>query len=194
MTTRQLASLVEGHGEVEALPILLGRLAQRLAPQARVEILPPYRLPRGKMLQRPDELDRALNMLARRTQPHGGILVLLDADDDCPAQQGPKLLKLAQAARPDRKIEVVLANREFEAWFLAAASSLAGQLGLPNDLSPPPNPEGLRNAKGWLSQRMPLGYSETADQPVFVRHMDLDQACAAPSFDKLLRSVASLLR
>ena len=69
--------------------------------------------------------------------PSGGILVLLDADDDCPAELAPTLLNRARSARPDCRVSVVLANREFEAWFLASAQSLAGRFGFPADIEAP---------------------------------------------------------
>ncbi|MGN9894906.1 hypothetical protein [Micromonospora sp. L31] len=85
---------------------------------------------------------------------HSSLSYELDADDHCPADLGPRLLHRAQAARPDVKVCVVLANREFEAWFLAAAKSLGGLRGLPDVLEPPAYPEAKRDAMGWLSERM----------------------------------------
>jgi hypothetical protein len=79
--------------------------------------------------------------------PSGGILVLLDADDDCPAELAPALLNRARSARPDRRVSVVLAKREFEAWFLASAQSLAGRFSSPADMEAPDDPEGVRGAK-----------------------------------------------
>ena len=86
----------------------------------------------------------------------------------------------------------MLAKAEYEAWFLAAAASIAGQRGLPEDLMPPADPEGIRGAKGWLKERRTdgLSYGETIDQPALTAVFDLDQARAgAPSFDKLWREV-----
>jgi hypothetical protein len=103
------------------------------------------------------------------------------------------LVRRARAARADRAIGVVLAMREYEAWFLAAAASLRGQRGLPDDLAPPAAPESLRDAKGWLNERMSLGYKPTIDQPALTAVFDLDQARTAPSFDKLVRELMRLL-
>ena len=94
-----------------------------------------------------------MSAAALRVDTAGGVLVLLDADDDCPAALGPALLERARAARSDVPISVVLANREFEAWFIAAAESLAGTHGFPADLTAPADPEKIRGAKEWLGQR-----------------------------------------
>jgi hypothetical protein len=58
---------------------------------------------------------------------------------------------------------VVFANREYEAWFLAAAESLQGKRGFEFEKTPAFEPERLRNAKGWLGERMTGG--STARQP-----------------------------
>ena len=121
---------------------------------------------------------------------------LLDADDDCPAEYGPLLLARAQAARPDRQVSVVLANREFEAWFLAAAPSLAGQFGFPGEFSRPQHPETPRDCKGLLTKARPKGqpYKETVDQAPLTSVFDLKMAREhSDSFDKFYREVSRLL-
>jgi hypothetical protein len=57
-------------------------------------------------------------------------LVLLDADDDCPKDLADKLKDRCHANHADVAISIVIAKKEYEAWFLAAARSLAGQHGL----------------------------------------------------------------
>jgi hypothetical protein len=131
--------------------------------------------------------------MAQTVGPSGGILVLADADDDCPARLGPELLARARAARSDRTIAVVLAKCEFEAWFLTGAVSLRGKRTLPADLEAPENPEDIRGAKEWLSARMTPGYRETIDQPALAEALDLETARRSGSFDKFVRDVAMLI-
>jgi hypothetical protein len=184
--------IVEGHGDVEAAPILLRRLCLQIRPAISVEMAPPYRLARSK-LTRPGEVERAVELVARKIGPGEPILVLADADRDCPAGLAVDLLARASRQRGDRSISVVLAKTEFEAWFLAAAPSLAGHRGLPPDLGRPADPEGVRDAKGWLGAQMPHGYSKVLDQPAFAAVMDIEQAVVAPSFSKLFRDVSRML-
>jgi hypothetical protein len=83
---------------------------------------------------------------------------------------------------------VVLANREFEAWFIGAAASLNGRRGLVvSDHDLLVDPEQPRDAKGWLGSRMNGGtYGETTDQPAFAARMDLQEALhRCRSFRKL---------
>jgi hypothetical protein len=186
----KLGIVVEGEGDKVAVPILVRRLLWRHGIQS-VDIPKPWRLYKGKM-KKPEELRNAVEYMARKTAPDGALLVLLDADADCPAKLGVQLLETVSQARQDRRVSVVVANREFEAWFLAAAASLAGQRGLPPDLAAPEDPEAIADCKGWLGKSMPHGYHETLDQPAFSSLIDLDLALNAPSFAKLDRELRKL--
>lgn len=142
------------------------------------------------------ELERAVEVAAGKAGVSGGIMILVDADDDCPAALGPSLLGRAQAVRGDIPIGLVLAKQEFEAWFLAAADSLAGRRGLPLDLTAPPNPESIQSPKAWLGRYMRASggtYSETIDQPAFASVFALVAARSADSFDKCYREMEALL-
>lgn len=189
-----IGCIVEGHGEVEAVPILIQRLAARLDPTLFVRFPHPIRIPKSKLIKQ-GELERAVELTARKVAPDGAILVVLDSDDDCPAILGPSLLARARRARSDLPVAVVLAKHEYEAWFLAAASSLRGQRGLQDNLMAPSEPEAIRGAKEWLSTRMGGNhvYVETLDQPAFTKTFDLEQAGRSDSFDKCCREVRLLI-
>jgi hypothetical protein len=189
-----IASIVEGHGECEAVPILVRRIAQTIDPAIAPIIHPVLRIPAAKLLKQ-GEIERAIELAARKNAGKGGIFVLLDADDGCPAEDAPALLQRATKARSDIPLAVVFAKREFEAWFLAAAESLRGHRGLPNDLTAPPTPEAIRGAKEWLADRMPSGrgYSEASDQPALTAAFDINAARRADSFDKCYRELVRLL-
>jgi hypothetical protein len=196
---RRWVCVVEGHGEALAMPILLRRIAAWLFPQEHVDVVTPIRVQKDRFLQRPDEFNKFL-LLARSKAGQDGVgesghvLVLLDADDDCPKERAAAILQSARLVVSDRKLSVVLANREFEAWFIASAASLNGVRGLtvrPGDEAA--DPEAPRNAKGWMAIRMPTGYGETTDQPAFAARMDLDMARArSRSFRKLCKELAEL--
>lgn len=179
------AAIVEGHGECAAVPVLLRRLAAVRG--THVEVATPIRLPRGRLLQE-GALARAIQLAAKRVDAGGWILVLLDADDDCPAQLGPRLLAQAQSVDRRLRIAVILAVREFESWFLAAADSIAGSRGLSRSLAAPQSLEAIRDAKGWLTQHMGRRYSPTVDQAALTAGMDIQCAMErSASFAKLVR-------
>ena len=190
----KIGSVVEGHGECLAVPVLLRRIASEVDPTAAIEIVPPFRKQRSSLLK-PGELEKAVEAVALRARPRGGVVVLIDSDDDCPRTLAPDLLARATRASIGLPVSVILPHREFECWFLAAASSLGGRRGLPSDLETPHNPEDVRGAKAWLQSRMSgRAYSETLDQPAFAGLMDIQKARASRSFDKCYREVARLLK
>jgi hypothetical protein len=187
-----IAPIVEGHGEVEAVPKLIRRIAAHLAPEVVVDVGRPHRVKR-QLLVKEGELERVVSFAADRVGAGGAILVLLDADDDCPADVGPALLARARGARPDREVSVVLANRMFEAWFVAGIESLRGRRTIDPGAHRPPDPEAVANPKHWLDDRMIHRYSPTVDQPALSAILDLKMAATAPSFDKFVRDIARLI-
>lgn len=190
-----IASIVEGHGEIEAVPALLRRCGEGLGWAGRVVALPPIRQPASKLLC-PNQLERVVEIAARKLNGPGGIMVLLDCDDACPAKLGPEILARVRKARSDLPTTVILANREYEAWFLAAARSIAGRRGLSPGLQPAPLPESVRGCKEWLSNHMETrrAYNEVEDQPALTTIFDFDAARhGCPSFDKCHREITSLL-
>ena len=189
-----IATIVEGYGEVDAVPILIRRIAERALPGVNVQVPLPIRVERNRVLKA-RELERVVELAARLTGQDGCILILLDADDDCPAEIAPEVLLRAIEARGDRHIRVVLAKAEYEAWFLASVESIAGRYGIDAAATAPDDPESIRGAKEWLGACMPHGqrYRATLHQAALTAIFDLDAARAAPSFDKLWRDVIELL-
>ena len=99
--------------------------------------------------------------------------------------------------RPDIPVSVVLAHHEFEAWFLASASSLRGQRELSNTIEDHPSPETVQGAKEWLRKHMPPNrkYSETVDQPAFAAVFDMERARKhSRSFRKFRAEIERVLR
>lgn len=194
MPVAEMVCVVEGQGERDAVPIVIRRIAAEVDPGLAVIIPAIIRTPKSKLLKA-SELERAVELAARKLTGPGAILVLLDSDETCPARLGPEVLERARTARADVPLAVVLAKQEFEAWFIAAAASLRGVRGLPQDLEAPANPEDVGAAKAWLSTRMLTGnpYSESIDQPAFAAAFDLPLARRTDSFDKCHREIRRLL-
>lgn len=196
MSQLQIAVIVEGDGEVEAVPILLRRYAKLAGWDGRVVIRPVIRQPASKLLKL-GELERHVELAARKLGGPGGIFVLLDCEDDCPATLGPRLLARVRQARSDLPTSLVLAHREFEAWFLGSAESIAGKRNLPTTLQSHQSPETIRGCKEWLSDKMPrsFSYDEVNDQPALTAVFDLNMAkVSCSSFEKCHRELLSLLQ
>lgn len=194
----RLAAIVEGHGEVDAVPVLIRRIAGEIDPGAVVNVKPVMRV-RASRLIKQGEIERQVERAARKLGGNGAIFILIDCDWDggCPAYEGPLLLERARNVRRDMPMSVVLAKKEYESWFIAAAESLRGKRGLTDNLVGAENPEDIRGAKEWLSRHMPPNspYAETTDQPALTAIFDMQAAARqADSFDKCYREIVRLLK
>ncbi len=194
MNEVKIGCVVEGKGEVKAVPILIRRVAAIHCPELVPVISTPIRFPRNKVFKT-GELEHAVGIAIRSISKQGTILIILDSDDDCPADLAPTLLNRISPIFRNIPIAVVLAKQEFESWFLAAAESLRGKRGLKDDINPPSSPENIRGAKEWLSKQMENNrkYRETLDQPALAALFDIEQARRSDSFDKCYRDIAWLL-
>lgn len=174
MTT--IVSIVEGDGEVAALPVLLRRLGEWLSPGEYFNILHPIRVHRGQFLNRDDIFSRQIQLGALKCAAHGWLLIVLDADNDCPSELASNIMERVKTIAPHVRVSVVLPKYEFEAWFIAAAASIDGKRGFKNDTRAH-DAEAIRGAKERLSERIPNGrYREVLDQPAFSACMDLQLA------------------
>ena len=190
-----IVPIVEGYSEVASVPILLRRmLAKTGHHELTASIGKPIRVKRNRIVKE-GELEREIAKAKRCRPGCRCVLVLLDADDDCPAELGPSLLERARSAHADLRISVVLAKREFEAWFLGSIESLRGKCGISHNACFKGDPELPRDAKGHLSKLMEGGrhYLEVLDQPRLISAIDV-LAChnRCDSFRKLERDVKSL--
>ena len=192
--TIKIGCVVEGKGEVEAVPILIRRVAAIHYPRLATFIPKPIRIPRNRVFKA-GELERAVGLAVRSVGKRGAVFIILDSDEDCPAELGPALLHQVSQVFRNVPMAVVFAKYEFEAWFLAAAESLRGKRGLKNDITSPRNPEGIRGAKEWLRDRMQSGetYRTKQDQPALTQLFDIEKARQADSFDKCYRDIVRLL-
>ena len=190
----KLQPIVEGHGEVAALPVLLRRLIHETNIW-EVRISSPIRRSRSQLVQKTG-LEDAIKVALR--QPGcGAVLVMFDGDTDCPAELGPLVQRWAAEASGNVPCEVVMPHREYEAWFLAAIKSLRELSDVKDDAEPHPNPEGPRGAKKQLKTRMRAGrsYVPTEHQPAFSAAFSMAEAYAGcRSFRKLTSAFGALLR
>lgn len=192
--------IVEGFGEVEAVPILLRRIVQVFHPEHSVNVLKPIRQPRDRMLRNKDLcLENSLRLANGKLWQQynvndcGLILFLCDADKDCAKELQILVRKVAESPDLHFQVSVVFAVREYETWFVGAAESLQKYLNLFTPVPDSPEQDGCQ--KRWIEDRFRGSkYSETLDQPRLTATFD-PVVCRrrCPSFDKLCRDVANAL-
>jgi hypothetical protein len=203
-----IVPIVEGHGEVAAVPILLQRWL-RFRRYHNVDVAGPVRAAgqgaikvahdRGGDLGIESYLETAL---LRRPD---AILILLDADEECPKTLASDLLARARTMVPaDYPVGVVVANREYEAWFLAAFAlanfrrSLMDRGFRPERQSLPRGLaiEAVANCKDRIAGLIGLGkYEERVHQPILTRILPFTPAMTrrSRSYRKLLEELHVLL-
>jgi hypothetical protein len=203
--TFYVVPIIEGQTEARCVERLLQRIwTELLAAPIRLQVLLPSRGNRDSLIdstkthlaKKIEEANAKLAQYLRRDSSGKGLLLLLlDAEKDCPAELAPRLLRMARSVRSDADIACVLAKRMLENWVVAGASPLAGVNGLLVPLKPPDEAEGC-NGAAWLEQQLrkqkqSRSYKKTADAEVFVRSMSLEHCrIHSPSFDKLCRELA----
>lgn len=209
MARYKIVPIVEGDGEVQAVPILINRWFEFRrflnfdTPHVAV------RAHKGSLTCAYDPADGSgieyYVTRAAAARPDG-ILVILDADDDCNArrgrpaneQLGPELLQRAKDVAGHIPLGVVVANREFEAWFLAGYRRLKHQEYFLKEVRFPPgfDVEGPRDCKGRVGECMGRKYSPTADQKVLARGIGFKAYMGrhSRSFRKLLRDLERIAR
>ncbi len=201
MSQLRVAPIVEGHGEVAAIRVLIRRVWAELLGGTYVDIIQPIRRPKSKLVKE-GELERAIRLAALKLPGARDptipllILILLDANGDCPAELAPALLARARQVAAHMDTSCVIAKVEYETWFVAAAESLSEYLELEPRNQARMAPEQARSGKRWVEQRFKgTKYSPTIDQPRLTATMDLSVCRArAPSFEKLCRELEKRLR
>ncbi len=191
--------LVEGHGELGAVDNLVHRLTHDLyldllwAPAVRWKNL---HLKRG--------IEQGANFI-RSKRDAGGLLILRDEDDGCPAERAPEIASWLRGMRLPFPSSVVLLHPEYEVLFLPCLHLMAGR---PLDSTRVARPglvaetrwegswESRRGIKEWLSAHFPpnRSYKPTLDQLPLTRLIDfavLRQAGVA-CFGSLERALAAL--
>lgn len=191
-----IAPIVEGHGEVAALPILLRRVWTELLGRTYIEVIPPIRQPRFRLVSETGSplpgLAKAVHLARLKLSQHTGkrvVFVMLDSERICPKAIAPGILSACTPSPPGMELSVVLPHIMYESWFVASSASLGEYLECSGDH--PTDPEGASHGKGWIKSRMRSGaYSETVDQPPMSSAIDLELCRSrSPSFDKLCREL-----
>jgi hypothetical protein len=176
MARNRVYAIVEGHGEADppepgqssATTALILKLLHDLQCWALFPAKRPWRLASCGDFFADDKLENVIRAHLN-FQDCAAILVLVDMDDNCPGEEGPKLAERIRALSDlPFSVVVVCAKCEYEAWFLASLETIQPGHTYPGD------PEEKRAAKGWLEQQ--FGYKEVRDQAQYTQAVDIELA------------------
>jgi hypothetical protein len=196
----KIVPIVEGYGEVDAVPNLLRKLLQGNN-RWDIQVATPKNAHGCTNLIKPGGLERFVQ-LAGLERDCAVVLILMDADERCPKELAFAFSKRIQAMGAKYSVVIVIAKCEYEAWFLASLETLAGQSlegrpGLPVGLQYAEDVEKRVGVKGWLSRQFPEGriYKETEDQAPMARLLDVALAKKrSRSFRRLTHAIEQALR
>lgn len=189
---QRIIPIVEGDGDREAVPLLIRKILMA-GEYWGWDVGRPKQARNLTLLQQ--KLDSFLGY-ALKEPDCGGILILLDLDDGCPAVMAQKLANQTQQLALPKPVTIALAHREYESWFLASAPALSGHYDLPPDLQVPAHVEQVRGAKEWLTRQMPKNtvYKETVHQAKLTTRLDLALASHhSRSFRRLVHAIEQLV-
>ena len=142
----KIQPVVEGYGDVEALPVLLRRFTA-VAESWDVGIGTPIRQTRGLLVNQESLMKGRANSnpaAARAVRSWSCSMATMTVQQNW----GPRIKGWAEMGAGGRPCEVVIAHREYEAWFLAAIESLRGQRGIREDAIRSPSTGGTEGRKG----------------------------------------------
>jgi hypothetical protein len=208
MGVRRIIPIVEGYGEERAVPCLIQRWLQHRrwhqffeVPDTAINAKGCGRLKAAYDKVRHIGIEHYI-IAALRNKPDA-ILVVLDADEECKNRGhgnglGPELLARAKVVAPHVPLAVVIANREYEAWFLANVNSFRARglfskhTAIPRDL----DPESTRDCKGLIAELIGCRYEETVHQLELTCGLRFSPGAIgrSRSYGKLIRDLERLTR
>ncbi|GAB4213223.1 MAG: hypothetical protein OHK0022_50060 [Roseiflexaceae bacterium] len=192
---QKIVPIVEGDGEVLAVPSLISRVLEHYGWSSTWYAGGTIRA--GNIGHFKKNLYRYLKLADLEPQC-GGILVLFDYEDGCPKTEAIELATAIRKLNLVYPISIVLAHREYEAWFLASLSTIAGNFDLPAGLTYDNNVEAIRGVKEWfgknMSQTPPKAYKPTIHQEPMTKLIDIEVAMQrSRSFQRLVNAIRELV-
>jgi hypothetical protein len=192
-----LSLIVEGAGDAASLPLLARKiLDERLTDNFFISR--PINAHGKTNLTKYGGVEK-LALYAARLPHCVGVLILCDADDDCPVELAKELAGRVRRLRLPVPVAVVCAMRMFENWFLASLPSLIHQkLGRRSGLQEyvlNDDPEAIRHPKDLLDVLLEpsRSYKETMDQLPMTELLDVPLACQnSRSFRRLDHALHTL--
>ncbi|MGL6074775.1 MAG: hypothetical protein ACRC8S_11495 [Fimbriiglobus sp.] len=203
MMTHFIQPIVEGETEARCIERLLHRIwSESLQCPFRLQVLRAIPEPRNRLLN--ETLKQHVEIACARLkekvdhlpQSKGLVLILFDADDDCPVD----IVKIHKSTISSTLFgsisdSLIIANKMFENWLIAGCSGYLGRFGMP---SVDPGIQDAETRKGYSWMRELLSdraankpYRKIVDGIDLTKSFDIAEASLkSRSFRKLLSDLA----
>jgi hypothetical protein len=168
-TVPRIVPIVEGDGEVPAVPALLRKVLGYFD-RYDIQIARPKNANGRGNLTKEGGLERFVQY-AWKEPDCGAILIMIDSEGECPRDIAMALSRRVHAMGVIFPVFIVVAHYMYETWFLASIATIAGHRDLPSGLQSPEDAELIGNPKAWINENLPQGraYKETQDQEAMTR-------------------------
>ncbi|HEY6328944.1 MAG TPA: DUF4276 family protein [Blastocatellia bacterium] len=189
-----LVPIVEGAGDASAVPVLLRKILGGLGRYDIAVARAKNANGRGN-LDKADGLERFIRY-AWKEPDCGAIVVLVDADKECPAELARSYSERIANVGLLFPVVIVCAKRGYETWLVASFETIIGR---DLEVTPGPRPdeaphdaELVPSPAAWITKRMPKGrsYKKSIDQEAMTHRLDVATASArSRSFRRLVHAV-----
>ena len=193
-----IVPIVEGHGEVEAVPTLIRRVLREHLNEYELQIAGPKRLRRNKI-----EADLPKMLKYAVLDPKcKAIIILVDSDKDCALELASNISRVTARQNIGMPVAIVCPKTEYETWFIASIDTIKGctigqrEVVIDPAAICPGNVETVSGAKEWLNRWMPKNmiYKATQDQKPLTKMIDLQLAIKhSRSFRRLCHAVEEVV-
>ena len=197
-----IVPVVEGPGDVAALPILL-RLILDYLQEYEIGVATPKNAHGSGNLLRPSGLEKFVEY-AWRTTGAGGVLVVMDTESPgmCPKTAAPALASRLREVGAPRSISIVLAKTEYEVWLISSIESIAGKTlkgsaSIDPATTAPVDCESIVNPKAWIERHFERQstYKETLHQAAMSAYVNPVLAeQRSRSFRRLVNAIRQLVQ
>jgi hypothetical protein len=171
---RPLLLIVEGQGDEKAAPILVRKILEQ---HDRYDIMLRPTQRRGEYPAVAKSFD---NFFLAAIKERAPILWIMDFDTkgyDCPYREAASLAGRAAQLYPKWPIAFAFLVKEFETLFLHDETATRTVFtDIPKQVVFPAQPEHIRGAKEWLSEKRPKGaaYKESVHQQKIAANLDIE--------------------
>lgn len=208
----KIQPIVEGPGDVSAVPVLLRRILGESLGIQQWQVLKPIKTEGCGNMTKPGGIERFV-LRAQKEPGCSAVVIIIDGDaaeklpqnqrlrDDCPPAFARWFSHRIQTIAPQIPVVVIVVQREYEAWFLASMETIAGRRkngmpGLRDNVHCDGDPENYPDPKAWINARLSRGYSysETRDQENLTKLINLQIVrTRSRSFRRLIHAVEEIV-
>lgn len=195
MKLPELVLIVEGQGDVAALPVLVGKISGWIGDQVFTKN--PIRVGGWGSIKKSGGLEKWVALAASRPDCRK-IVIVTDLDDGCPVQEREAIEQRVTELRNlyEVEIEICFCVREFEVWLLRSLDLFSSmtkeniESGIEELIE---KADRFRDAKGKLRGILKDGYSESYDQSEMAAKIDPGQLFNRDrSFKRFVKAVTGL--